>query len=390
MLVGGPALADALFDWRGLIPLLLFPIAAFMIWVIALSRVTDRARRERMAAAASEVQGELADIRNASLREWGLRVGSVVSGLGAFFIGQYVFEGYVERVNRSATSYYDRVHPGMQHWFLLIAVGVVTGLAVSRLLAPKPALTSAVPATTGGIFDDSVSVTGSISVRQKISLMSLLFGSMSRDQYELLDGGQAFCARAAERSGFFSRLFLGGRRPIDLVVDDLGHEALRVRRGFLWLPFFFNRATVAVETRGLGSIEQRLSLVREYALRGPDGAERYQLRSGLIFRSRFKLLRGGTEVGEVLRVRKPWYLRMFTPAWRQQDHFSLAFPPDASLDDKKLLTGSVFLIDITHFPTQASVRWGALILFALLFVPADPPEDRAAPYGARDYDAYDY
>jgi hypothetical protein len=138
--------------------------------------VTDRARRERMARAASEVQGELADIRNASLREWGRRVGAVAAGLGAFFVGQYLFEGYVERVNKSATSYYDRVHPGMQHWFLLIAVGVATGLAVSSLLAPKALQASSVPATTGGILDDSLTSTGSVSVRQKISLMSLLFG----------------------------------------------------------------------------------------------------------------------------------------------------------------------------------------------------------------------
>jgi hypothetical protein len=197
---------------------------------------------------------------------------------------------------------------------------------------------------------------------------------MSRDQYELLDGGQAFCGHSGERSGFFSRLFLGGRRPIDLVVDDLGREGLRVRRGFLWLPFFFNRAAVSVEQRSLGSIEQRISPLRQYALRGPDGAERYELRSGLIFRSRFKLLRSGTEVGELRRIRKPWYIRMFTPAWRQQDQFSIAFPPDASLDDRKLLVGSVFLVDITHYPTQASLRWSALILLALFLVPGDPPE----------------
>jgi hypothetical protein len=79
---------------------------------------------------------------------------------------------------------------------------------------------------------------------------------------------------------------------------------------------------------------------------------------------------------------------MFTPAWMQQDQFSLVFPQGAPIDERKLLVGSVFLLDITHYPTQSTLRWGALAFLILALIPSsaerEPYEDRAADR----YDSY--
>jgi hypothetical protein len=333
-----------------------------------------------MAAAASDVKDELAAIQKANARIWGARGAALAAGALAFYAGTFVLETFGG----------PRFRVGLSEWFLLCIVAIAAALFTNHLLGPKPEASRLASAVTGGVFDDSIATTGSVSVRQKLTLASLLFGAMSKDQYEMIDGGQAFCGQAAETSGFFSRLFLGGRRPINVSVDDLGNEAMRVRRGFLWLPFF-NRAEVHEGQRSLGRIEQRISPLRRYVVRGPEGGERYELRSGLIFRSKFKLLRGGQEVGELRRVREPWYIRLFTPSWRQKDQFSLVFPQGSPLEDRKLLIGSVFLVDITPYPTQASFRWTALAILVLALLPA-PPEDAAADgyeYDRVDRPAYD-
>jgi hypothetical protein len=385
LLAGIPFAAAHWFDWRGLVPVAASIVLSLAGWWIVAPQVAGRARR---AAAAAEVQEELAAIRAANSRLWLGRLAALGSAIGLMVAGNHGLGVYAERVNRGA-PYHDRFEPGLQHGFWLLVASIALGLFVQKAFAPKPEIAATSAAVTGGVFDESIAHTGSIEVRQKLTLTSVLFGSLGRDQYEMIDGGHAFCGHAAERSGFLSRLFLGGRRAIDLVVDDLGRDAMRLRRGFVWLPFF-NRAQVLEGTRPVGRIEQRWSIVRRYTLTGADGGERYELRSGLIFRSRFQVRSGGVQVGELRRVRKPWYVRMFTPFWTHQDRFSLVFPQGAGLDDRRLLVGAVFLVDISHYPTQSTVRWGAIALIALALIPgADEPDRSRDERRTPAYDVYD-
>ncbi|MFO0552475.1 MAG: phospholipid scramblase-related protein [Polyangiaceae bacterium] len=348
---------DRQFELTGLLPVGLSLAFAYVAWSLVMTRLVRRALN---AKASQEEQADIAEMESAMSRAWLTRVGAVVS------IG-LVFWGGAKALDALSGPQFS---PGVAHWLVVVAASIGTGFGVLRVFQPKAAAVA--PTFTQGILDDTIRTTGSIELRQKRTLGSILFGSLGRDQYELLDGGSAFCGNAAERSHFLVRLLLGARRPINLVVDDFGHDSLQVKRGFVFLPWlpFMNRADVHDVGRYLGSIQRRFSLSRYYAVQAIDGSERYVLRSGLLFRSRFQILANGAQVGEARRIREPWYVRLFQPYWMRRDRLALTFPQGASLEDKKLLTGSLFLLDITHYPTQSP---GLLLVLALALLAALMP-----------------
>jgi hypothetical protein len=161
---------------------------------------------------------------------------------------------------------------------------------------------------------------------------------------------------------------------------------MSVRRPFVWLS---NRAIVATD-REIGRIVGKWSLRRSYAVLDAQGKERYRLLSGWLFRSRFQVLENGRPVGELRRVRPPWYVRMFTPRWRREaDKFRLSLPENASVDDRRLLLGALFLVDITHYPSGRTLRFGSLAVALLVILLAGRGSNEATDRSPSDHATYD-
>jgi len=348
-----------------IIPLALGSVGAAIAFILVRPSTDERMQKVDVA----EVRDEVRAMRRAVRRNQLSLLGGLLAGAAVAAFGWWLLDIAYEHLNRGA-SYYDRSDPGLGHVIALLVAASLAGLMATRLLQRGVTTPDEEPlGDTGGIFDETLATTGSLEVRQQITLASLLFGSASRAGYQLTDGGGAFCGTARERGSVLGRLLIGGRRPIHVEVDDLGRTALTIRRRF-WPSLLFNHAQVMEGERDVGRVRQRWSLRRRYRLQSSSGEEHYELVSGWILRGRFRIVRRGESVGELRRLRRPWYVRMFTHAWQEPDRFALRFPADASVDERRLMTGALFLVDITHYPTQAWLRIGPLLVAAAIALTA--------------------
>jgi hypothetical protein len=326
----------------GLAPLLLGAVPGGIVMALGVPRgAAALALDEQRAEAFKDemVQDAIAEMKRGTRQRWFARVISFVAGVATSGGGIYL-------VNTLTADLPWRDQPGLRTFFGLVALGVMVALALHKKLAPVPAAgpydDMAMP--EGGIFDDTLATAASLTVRQNYTLAGILFGDMAGQKFELIDGSGGWCASAQEQSSLLARIFLGGRRPLDIVVDDLGEAALRVTRPTVWLR---ETATVTSGDRAVGKVARSWSpLRRVYQLSDAEGRDTLTLVSGWIFKSRYRILDKGAQVGELRRLRKPWYLRMFRSSLiPEQDRFGLQLPSSSDLDERRLLVGTLFLVD---------------------------------------------
>ncbi len=348
------------FTWSGLGPLFAGAFAALVLFV------ATRPSLRSLADDDAELDEELSQMARAEGRARRALVITLIAGLGftaLLFAGVHLLD----------------LRISIFHIGAILVGGNLVGLFVHSRLKPKPELDmlEALPGAkdTGGLFDDSLAEAGTFQVRQQFKLSSLLLGAASRAQYDLISD-DAWCGTANEKCGWFGRLFLGGRRSLDVEVQDLDKPAMKLSRPFVW---WRNRAMVTEGNREIGTVQRKWSLFRRrYVVLDNRGKELYRLVSGYVlwWRDQFRILKTGQQVGEMRKLRLPWYRRLIrlSPV-PLQDRFALTIPAEADLDERRLLLGSVFLADMTHYPTQKSLRVGALalMLLVLLFTQLTPP-----------------
>jgi hypothetical protein len=285
----------------------------------------------------------LADIRRAGRRVWIARAAGAVAGGGTTWLGIYL-------TDLVSAHLPEAEQPGLGMFFGLIAIGAAVFVFVNKRLSRSDDAADDEPGMNllkGGIFDETLATTSSLMVRQRITLLGWLCGDAAGQQFELIDGAGAWCGAAREDSSLLWRLLFTSRRPLDIVVDDVGEEALRVRRPFV---FWHDHGSVYAGERLVGNVERGWSPLRSvYRVRSADGSQELSLTSGWLFKSRFRVLRGGEEVGALERLRKPWYVRMFQSSLvPEQDRFALSLPAGSDLDTRRLLVGALFLVDASH------------------------------------------
>jgi hypothetical protein len=381
--VGGAALATLLIaafgalglDWGGVVPFAAATAASLIVY--GTLRALLLGEQKEALGSTEEVKDEIAAMRRGARKQYLALGASLVAGAATTWLGILVSDLLL-------------TDAGLHHLILILVIGSLVGLFTHRRLrgaeSVDPSVEAMAAQAKGSIFDETLAETGSLEVRQQVTLGMLLFGASSRAQYELVDGGGAWCGNAKDGSGWLGRLFLGGRRSMEILVDDLGRTAMSVRRPFVWLS---NRAIVATD-REIGRIVGKWSLRRSYAVLDAQGKERYRLLSGWLFRSRFQVLENGRPVGELRRVRPPWYVRMFTPRWRREaDKFRLSLPENASVDDRRLLLGALFLVDITHYPSGRTLRFGSLAVALLVILLAGRGSNEATDRSPSDHATYD-
>ncbi|MEM6788669.1 MAG: phospholipid scramblase-related protein [Myxococcota bacterium] len=272
----------------------------------------------------------------------------------------------------------------------IVAASAASALLVHRRLAAPPGDASYEEllhqARAAGadvdIFSDALERAPSIELSQNMSLAALLTGGATRASYQL-GTGDTWCGEAQEKSGLLSRIFLGGRRALDIEVGDGGDApSMRLERPFVW---WRNRAKVWVGDRAVGTIVRRWSpFRRRYVVQDADGQAQYTLVSGAVlwWRRQFAIVRRDHSVGAMKKLLRPWYRRWFrSPLATEPDRFHLELPEDADLDARRLLVGATLLVDVTHYPITQNARVGGLVLGAtvgLLSLMAPPADDGPA------------
>jgi uncharacterized protein YxjI len=185
-------------------------------------------------------------------------------------------------------------------------------------------------------------------VKQKKEFGEVLTGFEMKNRYLVMDTTGTDLYYAVEQSSFFLRWFLRALRPFALLILDLqGKTVLRLIRLF---RFYFHKVDIYDGTdRFLGSIERRFSILhRIYSVLDSTGREIFQLFGPLLHPWTFKILRGDTEIGKIVKRWSGILKETFTDA----DNFGVAFPQDLEISQKALVLGAVFLVDVVHFENR--------------------------------------
>ena len=194
----------------------------------------------------------------------------------------------------------------------------------------------------------------SLTIRQSVEMLQVFIGLETRNRYRILDPEDNEVLYSYEESGFMSRQFLGGHRPLTLnIIDSDGKVLMVAPRSFFW--FFSHLELLSPEGDRLGGMQRRFKFVgRRFNLHDTD--QQVATIEGPLFRPyTFWIRRDGVELA---RVTKRWSgisREMFTAA----DTFKVEFT-DSTLSESMrwLVLGAAFAIDLDFFERRHSSGFG--------------------------------
>lgn len=184
-----------------------------------------------------------------------------------------------------------------------------------------------------------------ILVQQKKEWGEILTGFETKNRYSIRDRQGEELYLAAEGSSLLSRLFLKSMRPLVIhILSPEGQEVLTFHKPF---RFYFHQIDV-VENNGrkLGWIKREFSIfAREFTVMDSTGVEIFRIHGPFFHPWTFHLNKNGTKLGEISKKWSGLGKEFLTDA----DNFSIEFPASTEMDNKCLLLGALFLIDLLHF-----------------------------------------
>jgi len=186
---------------------------------------------------------------------------------------------------------------------------------------------------------------GSLVVRQKKEWGEILTGFETKNRYAVLDASGQQLYWAAEACSVLARLFLKVLRPFSMhILSVEGRPVIRAEKPF---RFYFHEMSVYnSDGKLLGGVRRDFSLLtKKFTVSDPAGAVLYGICAPVLHPWTFKVSAGGVESGEIV---KNWS-GLAKEAFTDSDNFSVAFPRAADADQKALLLGALFLIDIVYF-----------------------------------------
>ncbi|MDO8804072.1 MAG: phospholipid scramblase-related protein [Elusimicrobiota bacterium] len=185
----------------------------------------------------------------------------------------------------------------------------------------------------------------SVVVQQKKEWGEILTGFETKNRYAVLDASGQQLYWAAEESSVIARLLLKVLRPFRMHI--LSVEGLPVMKTVRPFRFYFHEMDVFnSDGKLLGNIRREFSiLTKKFTVADPQGAVLYSILAPVLHPWTFKISEGGAETGEIV---KRWS-GLAKEAFTDSDNFSVMFPRGASADQKAVLLGALFLIDIVYF-----------------------------------------
>ena len=182
-------------------------------------------------------------------------------------------------------------------------------------------------------------------VQQKKEWGEILTGFETKNKYAVNDGSGNQLYFAAEQSALLSRLFWKKWRPFTMhIFSEKSSPVLFLQRP---LRFYFHEIKITdFQGTPLGSVRREFSFfTREFSVKNADGDIMYHIHGPFFHPWTFHLQKQNLEVGKISKKWSGMDKEMFTDA----DNFNITFPEEAIPQEKALLLGALFLIDIMYF-----------------------------------------
>ncbi|OQX87652.1 MAG: scramblase [Candidatus Omnitrophica bacterium 4484_70.2] len=186
---------------------------------------------------------------------------------------------------------------------------------------------------------------GVLLVQQKKEWGEILTGFETKNKYVIINPSGEQLYWVGEESSFLSRWFLKNLRPFTLhILSPQGNLVLKLVRPF---RLFLSELSVFDSTdRFLGEIKQKFSFFsRKFVVKDATGRELYEIFGPFLHPWTFRILRNGEEVGKISKKWSGLGQELFTRA----DNFNIVFPPGIDGEQKGVLLGALFLIDMLFF-----------------------------------------
>ena len=186
-----------------------------------------------------------------------------------------------------------------------------------------------------------------VGVTQQKEWGEILTDFETKNKYSIIDEQGRPLYDVFESGGglgrLISRLFLKSLRPFQMKVMD-GQEVLRINRPF---RFYFHQIEIIDgNDKVLGTVKRKFTLLRrKYSVRNNSGQEICELVGPIFHPWTFNIQYNGRKIGKISKEWSGVGKELFTDA----DNFGVRFPVDLDLEQKKILIGAVFLIDLMHF-----------------------------------------
>ena len=185
----------------------------------------------------------------------------------------------------------------------------------------------------------------SIIVQQKKEWGEILTGFETKNRYAVFDSLNQQLYWAAEESSVLARLFLKVLRPFRMHILSMDGrpviKAVKPFRCFCHEMTVFNSDCVL-----LGKIKREFSiLTKKFTVEDRQGVGLYDICAPILHPWTFKISKNGDETGEIV---KKWS-GLGTEAFTDADNFKVRFPQGADADQKAVLLGALFLIDMVYF-----------------------------------------
>lgn len=182
-------------------------------------------------------------------------------------------------------------------------------------------------------------------VSQRTEIAEIFPGVESFNQYRIIDERQKELYFAKEDTGSYaSRMFFRGMRPFTISVSD--EETRDVITVFRPFRFYFHEVEVVdFFKESLGRLVKNFSLKKTiFRGVGPDGVEIFRLVGPKFSPTYFDLIRDDEIVGKVEKLEPRGEYEFSVP-----DNFIIEFPRRWTIQEKGLLFGGMFLVDMLHF-----------------------------------------
>lgn len=184
-----------------------------------------------------------------------------------------------------------------------------------------------------------------VLIKQKIEWLEVFSGFESKNRYSILDSQGKEIYFAAERSSFWSRIFLKFSRSLEIHIMNLdGGNVFKIKKPF---RFIFHEGNVEnAEGVFIGNIKREFSfLEKKLRIRDKNAMEIYVLKASFFHPWIFKIYKNEIEVGEIIKKWSGVGKEFFTDA----DNFIVKFPAGITIEEKALLIAAALLIDIVYF-----------------------------------------
>jgi uncharacterized protein YxjI len=185
-------------------------------------------------------------------------------------------------------------------------------------------------------------------VQQKKEWGEILTGFESRNKYAISSVSGIQLYRAEEKSSLILRWFLQVYRPLTIqIVSNQETHILDFHKPF---RFFFHEMQISTPGHPVfGLVKQEFAIFsRRFAIVDSRGTLLYKIVGPFLKPWTFKILKDTREVGKISKKWTGLGKEMFTDA----DNFNVVFPSDIDIQQKSILLGALFLIDLLYFESS--------------------------------------